>query len=156
MRTNAFKLPPMSSTAMCIFHPCCWALARHPSTILRATSRVRIGRISSADTGPIDASAAANPPARAAIRNLPMLSSPRLRSALAANTRDTVSIDPLSSFGMRGKVLAFASNVVLAGLASVAAAEDSPVYRGAAEVVGPAMLSLDGKRIVLYGIDAPV
>jgi len=57
---------------------------------------------------------------------------------------------------MTGKVLTFAASVVLVGLASAATAEDSPVYRGAAEVVGPALLSLDGKRIVLYGVDAPV
>jgi endonuclease YncB( thermonuclease family) len=37
-----------------------------------------------------------------------------------------------------------------------AAAGDPAVYRGAVEVTGPAMLRLDGKRIVLFGIDAPV
>ena len=37
-----------------------------------------------------------------------------------------------------------------------AAAGDPAVYRGAVEVTGPAMLSLDGKRIVLFGVDAPV
>jgi endonuclease YncB( thermonuclease family) len=57
---------------------------------------------------------------------------------------------------MTGKVITFAASVVLVGLASAATAGDSPVYRGAPEVVGPAILSLDGKRIVLYGIDAPV
>jgi endonuclease YncB( thermonuclease family) len=41
-------------------------------------------------------------------------------------------------------------------LGSQAAAEEAPIYRGSAEVVGPAMLSLAGKRIVLYGVDAPV
>ena len=41
-------------------------------------------------------------------------------------------------------------------LGAAAAADDLPVYRGRAEVIGPAMLSLDGKRILLYGIDAPV
>ena len=44
----------------------------------------------------------------------------------------------------------------MAGVGSQAAADEVPVYRGQAEVVGPAMLSLAGKRIVLYGIDAPV
>ncbi len=57
---------------------------------------------------------------------------------------------------MIGKDLAVVAGVVLAGLASIAAAEDPPIYRGQAEVVGPAMLSLAGKRIILYGIDAPV
>ena len=57
---------------------------------------------------------------------------------------------------MTGKALAVAAGIVLAGLAFVAGAEDRPIYRGPAEVVGPAMLSLDGKRIVLYGVDAPV
>ena len=37
-----------------------------------------------------------------------------------------------------------------------ALADDSTVYRGAAEVTGPATLSLAGKRILLWGIDAPV
>lgn len=57
---------------------------------------------------------------------------------------------------MTGKVFAVMAGIALAGLASAAGAENSPIYRGAAEVVGPAMLSLDGKQIVLYGIDAPV
>jgi endonuclease YncB( thermonuclease family) len=57
---------------------------------------------------------------------------------------------------MTGKVLAVVAGFVLAGLASTAAAEDLTIYRGQAEVVGPAMLSLAGKRIILYGIDAPV
>jgi endonuclease YncB( thermonuclease family) len=57
---------------------------------------------------------------------------------------------------MTGKVLAIGAGIVLAGLATAVAAEDPPIYRGSAEVVGPAMLSLAGKRIVLYGIDAPV
>jgi endonuclease YncB( thermonuclease family) len=39
---------------------------------------------------------------------------------------------------------------------SPADAEDPPVYRDTAEVVGAAMLSLAGKRIVLYGVAAPV
>ena len=42
------------------------------------------------------------------------------------------------------------------GAAAVAAADDPPVYRGAAEVTGPAMLRLEGKRILLWGVDAPV
>ncbi len=57
---------------------------------------------------------------------------------------------------MKGKVLVLAAGIALAGLGSRAAADDLPVYRGLAEVVGPAMLSLDGKRIILFGIDAPV
>src|SRR5215472_6281287 len=57
---------------------------------------------------------------------------------------------------MTGKVLALAAGIVLGNLISAASAEDSPVSRGLAEVVGPAMLSIDGKRIVLYGVDAPV
>jgi endonuclease YncB( thermonuclease family) len=57
---------------------------------------------------------------------------------------------------MTGKVLAVAAGIALATLALAEAAEDAPVYRGQAEVVGPAMLSLGGKRIVLYGVDAPV
>jgi endonuclease YncB( thermonuclease family) len=63
---------------------------------------------------------------------------------------------PLSSVAMMGKVLAVIVGVALTGLASAASAEDPPIYRGPAEVVGPAMLSLAGKRIVLYGVDAPV
>jgi endonuclease YncB( thermonuclease family) len=57
---------------------------------------------------------------------------------------------------MTGKILAVGASIVLGGLATAAAAGDTPVYRGPAEIVGPAMLSLAGKRIVLYGIDAPV
>jgi endonuclease YncB( thermonuclease family) len=56
---------------------------------------------------------------------------------------------------MTGKVLAI-GGIVLAVLATAAAAEDPSILRGPAEVVGPAMLSLAGKRIVLYGVDAPV
>ena len=67
-----------------------------------------------------------------------------------------MSVVPLSSSAMTGKVLAIGAGIVLAGLAAAAAADDPPIYRGPAEVVGPAMLSLAGKRIVLYGIDAPV
>jgi endonuclease YncB( thermonuclease family) len=55
---------------------------------------------------------------------------------------------------MTGKVLVLAAGIALMGAG--AAADDPAVYRGAAEVVGPAMLSLGGKRIVLFGIDAPV
>jgi len=57
---------------------------------------------------------------------------------------------------MMGKALFVAAGVAMAGVGSQAAADEVPVYRGQAEVVGPAMLSLAGKRIVLYGIDAPV
>jgi endonuclease YncB( thermonuclease family) len=57
---------------------------------------------------------------------------------------------------MTGKALAIAASLALAAPLSVAVADDLPVYRGSAEVTGPAMLSLDGKRILLYGIDAPV
>jgi hypothetical protein len=57
---------------------------------------------------------------------------------------------------MMGKALFVAAAVAMAGLGSQAAADEVPVYRGQAEVVGPAMLSLAGKRIVLYGVDAPV
>jgi len=45
---------------------------------------------------------------------------------------------------------------MLLGAAAAAAADDPPVYRGAAEVTGPAMLRLEGKRILLWGVDAPV
>jgi endonuclease YncB( thermonuclease family) len=41
-------------------------------------------------------------------------------------------------------------------LGAAAAAADPLVYRGAAEVTGPAMLRLEGKRVVLWGVDAPV
>ena len=67
-----------------------------------------------------------------------------------------MSIFPLSSFAMTDKVFAVMAGIALAGPASAAAAEKPPVYRGPAEVVGPALLSVAGKRIVLYGIDAPV
>jgi len=49
-----------------------------------------------------------------------------------------------------------AAGLALAAPLSVAVADDLSVYRGAAEVTGPAMLSLDGKRIILWGVDAPV
>jgi endonuclease YncB( thermonuclease family) len=67
-----------------------------------------------------------------------------------------MSILPLSSFTMTGKVVTVIAGLVLAGLAYASAAENPLVYRGPAEVVGPALLSVAGKRIVLYGIDAPV
>src|SRR5262249_160925 len=67
-----------------------------------------------------------------------------------------MSILPLSSFPMTGKVVPVIAGLVLAGLAYASAAENPLVYRGPAEVVGPALLSVAGKRIVLYGIDAPV
>ena len=57
---------------------------------------------------------------------------------------------------MTGKIFVVMTAVALAGLAGVVGAEEPPIYRGQAEVVGPAMLSLAGKRIVLYGVDAPV
>ncbi len=63
---------------------------------------------------------------------------------------------PLSSFTMMGKVLAVGAGIVLAGPGTAAVADDPLTYHGTAEVVAPAMLSLAGKRIVLYGIDAPV
>jgi endonuclease YncB( thermonuclease family) len=54
---------------------------------------------------------------------------------------------------MTGKALVLAAGIALAGSASAAA---PPVYQGPAEVVGPALLSLGGKRILLWGVDAPV
>ena len=57
---------------------------------------------------------------------------------------------------MTGKALATAVGLVLLAPPPAAVAGDLPVYRGLAEVAGPAMLSLDGKRVVLWGIDAPV
>ena len=74
---------------------------------------------------------------------------------IAVNTGDTVSSVPLSSLAVMDKVLAVIAGVALTGLAYAARAEDPQVFRGPAEVVGPAMLSLAGKRIVLYGVDAP-
>ncbi len=49
-----------------------------------------------------------------------------------------------------------AAGLALTAPLSVAGADDLRVYRGSAEVAGPAMLSLDGKRILLWGVDAPV
>ena len=57
---------------------------------------------------------------------------------------------------MTGKGLATAVCLALVAPLPLAVADDLPVYRGVAEVAGPAMLSLDGKRVVLWGIDAPV
>ena len=57
---------------------------------------------------------------------------------------------------MTGKALATAVGLALVAPLPLAVADDLPVYRGVAEVAGPAMLSLDGKRVVLWGIDAPV
>jgi endonuclease YncB( thermonuclease family) len=57
---------------------------------------------------------------------------------------------------MMRKALFAMAGIALAGLGSQAAAGESPVYRGTAGIVGPAMLSLAGKRIVLHGVDAPV
>ena len=47
---------------------------------------------------------------------------------------------------MTGKVLTLTAGVVLGALVSAASADEPPVYRGSAEVVGPAMLSIDGSR----------
>jgi len=57
---------------------------------------------------------------------------------------------------MTGKALATAVSLALLAPLPAADADNPPVYRGLAEVAGPAMLSLDGKRVVLWGIDAPV
>jgi endonuclease YncB( thermonuclease family) len=57
---------------------------------------------------------------------------------------------------MNGKALVVAGGFALTVFGSQTTAADPPVYRGSAEVVGPAMLSINGKRIVLYGVDAPV
>jgi endonuclease YncB( thermonuclease family) len=57
---------------------------------------------------------------------------------------------------MTGKALATAVGLALVAPLPLAVADDLLVYRGVAEVAGPAMLSLDGKRVVLWGIDAPV
>ena len=57
---------------------------------------------------------------------------------------------------MMGKALAVAAGLALVAPLSIAGSDDLTVYRGSAEVAGPAMLTLDGKRILLYGVDAPV
>lgn len=57
---------------------------------------------------------------------------------------------------MTGKAIVVAAGIALAGFAPRAAAGDPLVYRGSAEVIGPAMLSLNGKHIILFGVDAPV
>jgi len=57
---------------------------------------------------------------------------------------------------MTSKALTVAASLALAAPLSIVGADGLPVYRGSAEVTGPAMLSLDGKRILLYGVDAPV
>jgi endonuclease YncB( thermonuclease family) len=57
---------------------------------------------------------------------------------------------------MMGKALILAAGIALTGFVSHAAADDPAVYRGSAEVIGPATLRLGDKRILLYGIDAPV
>jgi endonuclease YncB( thermonuclease family) len=57
---------------------------------------------------------------------------------------------------MTGKALAMAGVLALIAPLAIAVADDLPVYRGSAQVTGPAMLSLHGKRILLYGVDAPV
>jgi endonuclease YncB( thermonuclease family) len=57
---------------------------------------------------------------------------------------------------MRGKALAVVVGIALVDPLFLAVADDQPVYRGLAEVAGPAMLSLEGKRVLLWGIDAPV
>jgi endonuclease YncB( thermonuclease family) len=57
---------------------------------------------------------------------------------------------------MTGKVSAVLVGIVPANVSSTAGAEDPPIYRGQAEVVGPVTLSVAAKRIVLYGVDAPV
>ena len=57
---------------------------------------------------------------------------------------------------MTGKALAIAGSLALMAPLSVAVADDSPIYQGSAAVTGPALLSLDGKRILLWGLDAPV
>jgi endonuclease YncB( thermonuclease family) len=57
---------------------------------------------------------------------------------------------------MIGKTLIVSAAMTVASLGWAVAEEAPAIYRGQAEVAGPAMLALDGKRIVLYGIDAPV
>jgi endonuclease YncB( thermonuclease family) len=62
----------------------------------------------------------------------------------------------LSSFAMTGKALAMKAGLALVAPLLVAVADDLTLYRGSAEVTGPGTLSLDGKRILLWGVDAPV
>jgi len=58
---------------------------------------------------------------------------------------------------MTSKVLLAAFPVLMSALTGASAlADDLPVFRGIAEVTGPGMLSLAGKRILLWGVDAPV
>jgi endonuclease YncB( thermonuclease family) len=58
---------------------------------------------------------------------------------------------------MTSKLLLAAIPMLVSALIGASAlADDLPVYRGAAEVTGPAMLSLGGKHILLWGVDAPV
>jgi endonuclease YncB( thermonuclease family) len=57
---------------------------------------------------------------------------------------------------MTGKALAMKAGLALVAPLLVAVADDLPLYRGSAEVTGPGTLSLDGKRILLWGVDAPV
>ena len=57
---------------------------------------------------------------------------------------------------MTGKALVIAGSLALMVPLLVAVADDLPIYRGSAAVTGPGMLSLDGKRVLLWGIDAPV
>jgi hypothetical protein len=47
--------------------------------------------------------------------------------AVAANTRDTMSVVPLSSLAMRGKVFAAAAGIMLTGLAFATRLEDPPL-----------------------------
>jgi endonuclease YncB( thermonuclease family) len=55
---------------------------------------------------------------------------------------------------MIGKAVAVLAGIVLTDLGWYAAAEE--VFRGPAKVAGPGLLGVAGRRIVLYGIDAPV
>jgi endonuclease YncB( thermonuclease family) len=57
---------------------------------------------------------------------------------------------------MTGKALAVVASLAVAAPLSIADADGLPVYRGSAQVIGPAMLNLDGKRVLLWGVDAPV
>ncbi len=57
---------------------------------------------------------------------------------------------------MIGKAFAMLAGFVQAVFGSAVAADDTPVFRGPAAVAGPALLGVAGRRIVLFGIDAPV